>query len=59
MKLRVKFQEVDRISLLVENKYDEIEKVIKEMEDLLPIIEQNWKGIDSEVFCEKYRTGNE
>ncbi len=55
MKLKVKFQEMDSVSLSIETKYEEIEKVIKEIEDLLPIIEQNWKGVDSDAFCDKYR----
>ena len=53
MKLDVNYDELKELSTFVETKYEEIDKVLNEIKDLINDVDENWKGNDATVFVTK------
>jgi uncharacterized protein YukE len=55
MKLDVNYDELKELSTYVNNKYEEIDKTLHEIKDLINDVDENWKGNDATVFVAKAR----
>jgi len=53
MKLDVNYDELRELSTFVNNKYEEIDNVLKEIRSLINDVDENWKGNDATVFVTK------